>query len=549
MEPGAGDRQRPATFPGLLRRNRDEHGPKAALVTEDRSITHAGLDAESRSLAARLVGAGVGKGDRVGLLLPNGIEWAVTAAAVVRIGGVLVPLSTLLRPPELLAQLQVASVTHLVVARSFRGRSYLDDLSAVAPGAIAATAGGRRDPQLPSLRRVWPVDELPALVDEALVDERLVDEAQVHEGLVDALAATVRPADDLVVLFTSGSRGAPKGTIHTHGGALGAVASGLAARCVGPADRLYIPMPFFWTGGFSGGLLTALVAGATLITEAVPSPERTLELLERERVTLFRGWPDQAARLAAHPRFAEADLSSLGPASLPGVLPPAQRPAPGARANLFGMTETFGPYCGARLDLDLPAEAWGSCGRPFDGVEVRIADPGPDGIGEIRVRGPHVMRGICGRTRDATFDADGFYPTGDLGSLDLAGFLRYHGRLDDMVKVKGATVYPAEVEAAIRSVDGVRQAHVTDVPGDDGATEVGALVVSSVPLPDLVAGVRARLSAFKVPTRWVVTSSPGDVPLTATAKVDKPALQALLLARSANGAPVHGGRNDGDGTC
>ena len=518
MEPGSGDQQRPATLPRLLRRNRDEHGAKAALVTEDRSITHAGLDAESRSLAARLVAAGVGKGDQVGLLLPNGIDWAVVAAAVARVGGVLVPLSTLLRPPELAAQLQVAAVTHLVVARSFRDRSYLDDLGAVAPGVAGATLAGRRHPALPFLRRVWLVDELPL--------------PAVDEALVAALEDAVRPADDLAVLFTSGSRGMPKGTIHTHGGGLGAVASGLAARCVGPEDRLYIPMPFFWTGGFSGGLLTALVAGATLITEAVPEPERTLDLLERERVTLFRGWPDQAARLAAHPRFAVTDLSSLGPGSLPAVLPPARRPAPGARANLFGMTETFGPYCGARLDIDLPEGEHGSCGRPFDGVEVRIVDAGSGGIGEIRVRGPHVMRAICGRTRDATFDADGWYPTGDLGSLDAAGYLRYHGRLDDMFKVKGATVYPAEVEAAVRSIDGVQQAHVTNVPGDDGADAVGVLVVSVAPLADLVTGARARLSAFKVPTRWLVTPAAGDVPTTATAKVDKAALQALLLDRS-----------------
>ena len=134
-------------------------------------------------------------------------------------------------------------------------------------------------------------------------------------------------------------------------------------------------MPFFWTGGYGGGLLSALVAGATLLTEAEPEPARTLELLERERVTLFRGWPDQAARLAAYPSFTGTDLSSLGDASLPAVLPPPRRPAPGARANLFGMTETFGPYCGAPLDTDLAPDKHGSCGRPFAGIEVRVVDP------------------------------------------------------------------------------------------------------------------------------------------------------------------------------
>jgi acyl-CoA synthetase (AMP-forming)/AMP-acid ligase II len=494
------------TFPALLRWNRERHGAKRALVTEDRSISHAELDAQSRALAARLVAAGVGKSARVGLLAPNGIEWAVTAAAVLRVGGVLVPLSTLLRPPELEVQLRVAVVTHLVASTSFRGRSYLDELDTVAP--------------LPSLRLVWPIDDPPS--------------SEVDDAVVVALEDAVRPADDLAILFTSGSRGTPKGTIHTHGGGLRAVAAGLEARCIGADDRVYIPMPFFWTGGFSSGLLSVLVAGATLLTEAVPEPDRTLGLLERERVTLFRGWPDQAARLAAHPRFVSTDLSSLGPGSLPAVLPREQRPALGARANLFGMTETFGPYCGARLDLDLPDAARGSCGKPFDGFEVRIVDPesgvacAPGDVGEIRVRGCNVMRGICGRTRDETFDADGFYATGDLGALDAAGHLWYRGRLDDMFKVKGATVYPAEVEAAIRAITGVQQAHVTNVPTDDGTEAVGVLVVSDARLDEIAAAARARLSAFKVPSYWIVTDSADDVPMTATAKVDKDALQALL---------------------
>src|SRR4029077_4192652 len=115
-------------------------------------------------------------------------------------------------------------------------------------------------------------------------------------------------------------------------------------------------------------------------------------------------------------------------------------------------------------------------------------------IGEIRVRGRNVMRGICGRTRDETFDADGFYPTGDLGSLDAEGYLWFHGRLDDMFKVKGATVYPAEVEAAIRAISGVQQAHVTNAPGGAGPEPVGVLVVSKPPLHELVAGSRERLS-------------------------------------------------------
>ncbi len=511
----------PETLTELLQRNAQHHGAKPAIVTHEHAITHAALEEASHALAARLVATGAGKGARVGIVMPNGIEWAVVACAAARVGAVVVPLSTLLRPPELEAQLQLAGVTHLIVAREFRGRSYLADIDAIAPGVVDTINAGTRHPSLPALRYVWAFDELPR--------------ASADTELVRALEARVLPADDFVVLFTSGSRGEPKGTVHTHGSALRAVAAGLDARCITADDRLYIPMPFFWTGGLASGLLSVIVAGATLLTEALPEPESTLALLERERATLFRGWPDQAAALAAHPRFAAADLSSLGPGSLAAVLPVSKRPAPGARANLFGMTETFGPYCGARLDVDLPETKYGSCGKPFAGIEVRVVDTdsgapcSPGAIGEIRLRGRNLMRAICGRTRDVTFDRDGFYPTGDLGALDDDGYLWYHGRADDMFKVKGATVYPSEVEAALRAVDGVRHAHVTNVPGARDA--VGAIVVSHRSLDELVADTRAQLSAFKVPTCWFVTDSAADIPTTPTAKVDKRALQELLQTK------------------
>lgn len=528
------------TVPALLAHRRRTDADRPALVTADGGVTYAPLDDASRALAIRLVAAGVVKGDRVGLLAANGIDWATAALAALRVGAVLVPLSTLLRPPELRAQLATAAATHLLVAPAVRDRRYLDELEAAAPGLLAAVRAGGRHPAAPALRGVWPLDALP--------------DPAAPEALVRAMEARVRPADDLAVLFTSGSRGAPKGTLHTHGSALRAVAAGLDARCVEPGERLYIPMPFFWTGGFSGGLLTALVAGATLLTEAESEPGRTLDLLQRERATLFRGWPDQAARLAAHPAFASADLSALGDGSLGPVLSPERRPAPGARANLFGMTESFGPWCGDRLDTDMPSGKHGSCGRPFAGIEARIADPetgedrAPGEQGEVWLRGPNLLRGICGRLPESVFTPDGFYRTGDLGRLDEDGYFWYGGRLDDMIKVKGATVYPSEVEAALRSIDAVRQAHVTDVTdvaadgrgdvgsGDDGGTRrVGALVVTDAPADAILAAVRERLSAFKVPTRWLLTTDPGDVPLTTTGKVDKAGLQRLLEDR---GAPL-----------
>jgi acyl-CoA synthetase (AMP-forming)/AMP-acid ligase II len=205
------------------------------------------------------------------------------------------------------------------------------------------------------------------------------------------------------------------------------------------------------------------------------------------------------------------------------------------------MTESGGPYCGARLDVDLPAAKHGSCGRPFAGIEVRIVEPESGkavaaGVqGEIQLRGPSMMRGVCGRTRSELFDVEGFYSTGDLGSLDEDGYLWFAGRRDDMFKVKGATVYPTEVESGLRSIPGVSQAFVTDVTADDGAHEVAALIVSRADPETLADAARERLSSFKVPTLWLVVPDPEQVPMSATGKVDKSALQQLLRAR---GKPV-----------
>ncbi len=447
------------TIDELVRFRADHDGDTPMVIDPTSRVSYRELDSTTRDLAAAFIEAGVGKGTRVGLIMPNSTRWVQVAVALTRIGAVLVPLSTLLQPGELVTQLRVAAVQFLVSVEEFRGDRYLDDLRAVPQS------------ELPALRRVWSIGQL----DNATAS----DEAR---QIIDAMTATVTAADPLVIMFTSGSSGTPKGVVHSHGNALGAVRSGLGARCITSETRLYLPMPFFWVGGFGSGILSALLAGATLLTEEIPRPETTLRLLERERVTLFRGWPDQAETLARHAISVGADLSALGPGSLEALLPPRQRAAPGARATLFGMTEAFGPYCGYPADTDMPATAWGSCGKPFGGMEVRIVDtdsgePVAAGTaGMIQIRGPHTLRGICGRSREELFTVDGFYPTGDLGHLDEDGFLFYHGRSDDMFKVSGATVYPSEVERALRTIDGIDNAFVTNVPGAAGE-RVGAAVV------------------------------------------------------------------------
>ena len=502
------------TIPDLLAERAASTPDLEALVDDHGRIDYATLERRTAERAAWLVAQGVNKGHRLGLLAPNGIEWAINAYAAMRIGAVLVPFSTLLRPAELAPQLAIAGVRHLIAATAFRERDYRANIASIDRSA------------LPALLNIWWVGELGDFADGPA------------RSVADALSARVVPADDMVVIFTSGSRQAPRGVIHTHGAAIRSIASGIEARCVRPGTRLYIPMPFFWVGGFGGGLITALVAGATLLTEAVPEPARTLKFLQQERATLFRGWPDQAAAIARHTDFGHADLSGLTAGSLDPLLPAERKSRSGSRANLFGMTESFGSYCGWPLDEDMPEGKWGSCGKPFAGVKIRIADPdtgaimAPNQTGSIQLGGHNLLRGICGREREALFTTDGWYDTGDIGHLDADGFLWFTGRRDDMVKIRGATVYPGEVEAALQSIPGVARAFATDIRLERGVA-IGAVVIGSLDQASLASAAKERLSAFKLPSRWVILDTLDAVPRNGSGKIDKAGLQALLTEGAA----------------
>src|SRR5689334_20141429 len=192
------------TIDTLVRLHAARNADKPVVIDTDSQITYQELDVVTRDLAAAFVGAGVGKGTRVGLIMPNSVQWVQIAAALTRIGAVLVPLSTLLQPPELVAQLRVASVQALIAVEEFRGHRYLDDL-----------AGVINTPELPALQSAWAPAQLTS-----------------GERDIDAMTAAVTPSDTLVIMFTSGSKGPPKGVIHSHGNALAAVRSGLNARCI-----------------------------------------------------------------------------------------------------------------------------------------------------------------------------------------------------------------------------------------------------------------------------------------------------------------------------
>jgi acyl-CoA synthetase (AMP-forming)/AMP-acid ligase II len=301
-------------------------------------------------------------------------------------------------------------------------------------------------------------------------------------------------------------------------------------------------MPFFWVGGLVFSLLSNLQAGSCGLCEDVFDPESTLALLEQERATIAIGWPHFGKALAEHPTRASRDLSALCGGNMPGLLPPEQVPDdPELRANALGMTET----CGAHTwggEGALPESLRGSFGPAIGGFEHRIVDPAsgaalpPGELGEIRVRGPRLMQALHKCEREAVFDADGWYATGDAGFFDAAGVLYFKGRLGDMIKTGGANVSPPEVEAILLAQPEVKAAQIAGIPDPDRGENVVAAVVledgEQVSADELKGRVAKELAAYKVPRRVFFFASTAELPQTDTGKPDKRRLRALLGERA-----------------
>jgi acyl-CoA synthetase (AMP-forming)/AMP-acid ligase II len=205
-------------------------------------------------------------------------------------------------------------------------------------------------------------------------------------------------------------------------------------------------------------------------------------------------------------------------------------------ARTFGMTEALGGHTSARWDELLPPDRPYWQGRAVPGVELKIVDPKtraalPRGeVGELLVRGYCLMLGLNGRERHETFDADGFYATGDLCRLDAEGYLKFEARLGEMIKVHGANVAPMEVELAMTGLMGIEKVGVVGVPQAGDILLVAAVLMA--PGRDLdegavIAELKAKLSSFKVPKR-VVALDEATLPATGSGKIKKAELTALM---------------------
>jgi acyl-CoA synthetase (AMP-forming)/AMP-acid ligase II len=499
------------------------------MLSADR-ITVSEAARRSRELAAALLAGGVGKGTRVGVLGPNGPELCVALMAVTRIGAVAVPINTFFVPAELAWVVRDADVQVLLTVESLLTNDYPARLELAIPELATAVDPWLVSASLPYLRRIhvfggsarkWAWS-LPEPVDNAVLDAA---EARVH------------PADDHLVIYTSGSTAQPKGVIHTQSSVIRQSWLIASEHDWHPGDHVYMPLPYFWIGGYVYGFLAAMLTGATTVCELRFDPAATLAMLARERVTVTMGWPHVGTTLAIHPDFAKTDLSRLKGPYHQALVPPARRVSDASLlVEPLGMTETATSHTWWPPTEPLPPEKRGSLGKAAPGFEHEIIDEAGDvvpvgDVGEICVRGPGLMRGIVGRERRDVFDADGWFHTADAGWVDADGYFYFTGRLGDLVKTAGASVSPIEVETVLRAFPEVQEASVIGLPDPVlGQIVCGVVVLRSgaaLAETDLRDRCRATLSAYKVPKRWVFLDA-ADVPFTASDKIDKAALVERL---------------------
>ena len=528
----------------LIKHAAQKYGDKTFVVLEDRRLSFNDVDAASRRLARGLLASGAGKGTRVALLAPNSPEWIIGWLAATRIGCVAILLNTYSKARELSYTLRHCDAQMALMVDGHLGHDYLERMEQVAPAIADQQNESIFIDELPYLRSVWTWGDKLRRSWNAPVADLDARAERVPASVFDAVEAEVTPADPMVVIYSSGSTAEPKGAIHTHGPAVRHAHNLWQMRDINSDDVLYTPMPLFWVGGMSFTLIAALHAGATLVFEHQFDPPRTLELVERERITQVLGWPHMAKALADHPDFRTRDMSSLRTASAAGayLLPPdKQAEAMQPRANSLGMTETLGPHTFDHRDNVLPPEKEGSFGPSVPGVEHKTVDPltGEDcavgETGELWIRGYSLMQGLHKRERADVFTPDGWYRTGDGGHFDADGHFYFTGRLGDLIKANGMNITPRDVEIALEMHDDVVLAYVCGVPTEDHMEKVVAAVAlspgASVSEDELKAFVKNEIASYKVPKHIAVFASQTELPWLDSGKVDRRALTAQLVER------------------
>jgi len=509
------------TVPGLLDEQAARFPEREALVGGEARYTYAQLREEVRAFAKGLSALGVRKGDHVAILMANRPEWIVADLAVCALGAVMVAVNTWVTARELCYVLAHSDAKLLIASDHFLRYDYFAMLCELEPLAAA----------LPRLERIVHVgargykDSLP--FDEVYARGRAVGDDEI-----DRAARAIDPGDVCYLLYTSGSTSTPKGVQLQHYALIENMWHIGERMHVTERDRLWLAVSLFWGLGCENALFNLLTHGGCVVLQEHFEAGEALRLIEAERCTLFYGTPNMAQAMAEHPDRPSRDLTSLRSGGTVGTPEQIRRVVDlGAReiCNIYGLTETYGncAVTDAAEPLDVRTT---SVGAPLPGVDLRIVDErgrplAPGEVGEIRVKG-YVTVGYYkdAEKNRAAFDADGYFITGDLGTLDAQGRLYFRGRIKEMIKTGGINVAPVEVEETLMAHPAVKLACVTGVPDARRDEVIAALIVceagQSVAEADLLAHCRRALAAYKIP-RLVKFVNEADLPLTVTGKLQK----------------------------
>ncbi len=518
------------TLGALLRELAEGAPDHDAVITVEGTTSRGELLAGAERAAAALRRDGVGPGDRVALLADNRVEWVQVAFACAALGAVLCPINTWVKTRDLDYLLSHSRPSVLVTVDRAGKQDFLGYLRELLPPVFAHAPGS------------WKVENLPELRTVVVLGEQVPTGAVPFGTWADGpapgpLPADASPDDIALVLYTSGSTANPKAVplIHRHlienGYAIG------SRQGLTDADRVFLSAPLAWAYGSANALMASLTHGATLVLQSAFEPAGALELLRGERCTSMYTLPVMTRALLAEPGFDKADLPDLRRGLTIG--PPTElelvRDALGIDqiSNIYGSTETYGNCCVTPHDAPGDRRAV-SQGPALDGVEVRIVDVdtravlGVGEIGEICVRG-RITPGYLNADRqpESVLDADGFFASGDLGSLDADGWLTFAARDSEMIKTAGINVSPAEVEAFLATHPDVVEVAVVGAEVDVRGQVVMAFVrlfpdataLSPQQRADEIrAWCKASISSYKVPHAVIPIEA---MPTTPTGKLSR----------------------------
>jgi long-chain acyl-CoA synthetase len=452
---------------------------RVAIRFDDINLTYSEIEGATRQVAGLLSAHGVVPGDRVGIMLPNVPHFAVLYYGILRAGGVVVPMNPLLKEREVAYYLGNSGAKLMFAWQAFAGEAQAGAKLADAEAVV-----------------VNPVEFTDVVGASPAVDE-----------VVDR-----QDDDTAVILYTSGTTGQPKGAQLTHANLLRNVE--VARRdllALGPDDVMFGGLPLFHVFGQTCGLNAAVAVGASLTLLPRFDAAKALEILVRDRVTIFEGVPTMFGALVNHPDRAGYELPALRVCVSGGAAMPVEVMA--AFEEVFGciVLEGYGlSETSPAASFNLPGKRRpGSIGTPVTGVEFRlVGESGSDvargEVGEIAIRGHNVMKGYWDKPEEtAKAIRDGWFFTGDLARQDEDGFYFIVDRKKDMIIRGGYNVYPREIEEVLYEHPAVAEAAVIGVPHPDLGEEVGAVVAlkpgAAATVDELRDFVKQRVAAYKYP--------------------------------------------------